>query len=135
MQTSSYAKQLSTIHRLTAPAIRSAIRDLPFASGDRVLDVGCGVGRHGLWLAEAVGRSGMVVGLDLSTEHLSAATNLVRGNPPPSRTTFVAGDLHALPFVDGAFDWIWCVDTLWPAFVAQEPVNAVSAFSRVVTNG
>src|SRR5262245_13242560 len=60
--------------------------------GDRVLDVGCGPGRHSHELA----RRGMeVVGLDISERFVELATT-----EAPSGATFVRGDARAMTFHD-----------------------------------
>src|SRR2546428_7731349 len=46
---------------------RSLIADLDLPEGSRGLDVGCGVGLFALWLAEAIGPRGRVVGIEPST--------------------------------------------------------------------
>jgi SAM-dependent methyltransferase len=60
----------------------------------RVLDVGCGPGRHALALAE---RAIPVVGLDISERFVRLAHGLDGG-------AFVRGDALRLPFADDAFD-------------------------------
>jgi SAM-dependent methyltransferase len=62
----------------------------------RVLDVGCGPGRH----AHELARRGVpVVGLDISARFVSLATA-----GAPQGATFVLGDARALPVARGAFD-------------------------------
>jgi SAM-dependent methyltransferase len=68
---------------------------LPIERGMRVLDVGCGPGRH----AHALARQGVeVVGIDISQRFVDLAT---AGAPPGA--TFHRGDARALAF-DGEFD-------------------------------
>jgi ubiquinone/menaquinone biosynthesis C-methylase UbiE len=62
----SYPGIATWIHRVTEPAIRSAIRALELPPGSRGLDAGCGVGTHTLWLAEATSPDGYVTGIDIS---------------------------------------------------------------------
>ena len=66
--------------------------------GLRVLDVGCGTGRHAIRLAWA---GAVVHGVDFSAGMLGQA----RAKPGADRVTFHTHDLSApLPFGDGAFD-------------------------------
>lgn len=68
---------------------------LGLRAGDRVLDVGCGPGRH----AHALGERGIAVhGVDISATFVE----LARRGAPPS-VTFERLDARALPF-DGEFD-------------------------------
>ena len=74
---------------------------LDLGPGSRVLDVGCGPGRHALALAE---RGVEVVGIDISARFVGlateAASSLAAGLPVP---TFQRLDARELPF-DGEFD-------------------------------
>ena len=75
------------------PALRAL---LPPVTGRRVLDAGCGAGRHSAWLAE---QGADVVGLDASPEMLVRARARV-----PSGTFAVADLSEPLALEDGAFD-------------------------------
>jgi SAM-dependent methyltransferase len=65
---------------------------LGLRAGDRVLDVGCGPGRH----AHALAARGVeVVGVDISQRFVDLATEHA-----PAGATFVRGDARALAFAD-----------------------------------
>jgi SAM-dependent methyltransferase len=75
----------------TAQEVRFLTETLGLGPGDRILDVGCGPGRH----AQALRAAGVeVVGLDISLAFLRAAG--------PGR--WVRADARALPFVRDGFD-------------------------------
>jgi ubiquinone/menaquinone biosynthesis C-methylase UbiE len=78
----------------------SAIHDalMPFAApqgGEAVLDIGCGTGTTSLALADAVGPSGRVTGLDVSREMLGLARQRGQGR---ANLTFVEADASQASF-------------------------------------
>ena len=87
----------------------------PVAPGDRVLDMGCGGGRH----AFALYRLGAdVTALDRSAsdlvevEQMFAAMRAEGEVPAGARARAVRGDAYALPFEDGAFDAVVAAEVL-----------------------
>ena len=78
-----------------APRVVAAARLRP---GDRVLDVACGTGVLSREVAEAVGPSGSVAGLDLDRGMLAIAART------PSGISWHCGVAERLPFADASFD-------------------------------
>ncbi len=78
MGTESYLQNLLVSHPLRAATLRSAIQALELPPGSRGLDVGCGIGRPALLLAEAVGSQGHVAGLDVTPEFLAFGRESVK---------------------------------------------------------
>ncbi len=73
----------------TAQEVGALIDLLDLRRGDRVLDVGCGPGRHSLALAAA----GMTVtGVDISSEFVDLADEAAAGLDPPVRPRFLVAD-------------------------------------------
>lgn len=76
-------------------------------TGDRVLDVGCGEGRH----AHAAALAGAtVVALDLDRERLLAARG--DGDESTGHPVFCRADALNLPVPDGSFDVVICSEVL-----------------------
>jgi malonyl-CoA O-methyltransferase len=83
------------LQALEGPHVRALLGDV---RGLDVLDLGCGTGRHTLWLAAEGAR---VTALDFSEGMLAEA----RGKSGAHAVRFVVHDLHRpLPFPDAAFD-------------------------------
>jgi ubiquinone/menaquinone biosynthesis C-methylase UbiE len=118
---------------LREPALRSAIQALQFPAGSRGLDAGCGIGLQSLLLAEAVGPSGHITGLDLSPEFLDHAEEIVGKAGLSERISFRQGDVRKLPFDDSSFDWAWSVDCV--GYAPLEPLPLVKELARVVKPG
>jgi SAM-dependent methyltransferase len=82
----------------TAQEVGFLVDALELSAGDRVLDVGCGPGRHAHALAE---RGIEVVGLDISQRFVELATE---GGGAERAARFVRGDARRLPVRSGGFD-------------------------------
>jgi SAM-dependent methyltransferase len=76
--------------------------------GMRVLDVGCGVGGPGRFLADRYGCS--VTGIDVLPERVRAAEALTKLTGLGRRVSYRQADATALPFPDAAFHQAWMLD-------------------------
>jgi len=132
--TDQYAERLRLSNLLREPALRAAIQALKLPGGSRGLDVGCGIGLHTLLLAQAIGPTGHVTGLDLSPEFIALAGEYARKHDLAEQVSFQEGDMNHLPFEDDSFDWVWCADTLHPD-PFNEPLPALREFVRVIRPG
>ena len=130
IDTATYAHKLYLSDCLREPVIRSAIQALQLPSGSRGLDAGCGIGSHTLLLAEAVGPSGQITGLDLSSEFLIRAREIAEKSGLPEQVSFQEGDMNKLPFSNDTFDWVWSVDCA--GYAPGEPLPLVKELARVV---
>ncbi len=130
-ETEPFTTALERMNRFQEPEARMLIADLGLSAGSRGLDVGCGVGLYTLWLAEAIGPGGHVVGVEPSAERVDEARALV-GHVRPSCLEFHEGDATKLDAADAAFDWVWCGDVLHHV---QETGRALAELARVVRPG
>jgi SAM-dependent methyltransferase len=103
---------------------------LGLAHGERLLDVGCGLGEAALGLAQDLGEGGEVVGVDLSESMLRVARS--NAGAARCRVRFTVGDACFLDEPDDSFDAARSERTLqWLA----DPAAAVAEMVRVVRPG
>ena len=96
-----YDHDANPLPALDTPIVRAAVHAvLPDLYGQQVLDLGCGTGRHALWLAE---QGAQVVCLDFSEGMLKQA----RRKPGAAGVHFIRHDLHEpLPLASADFDLV-----------------------------
>ena len=110
-------------------ARRRTIEALGLAAGARVLDLGSGPGLFAEEMAQMVGPTGCVRGVDLSESMIEIARARCADSP---QVDFQIGDAVSLPFGDGDFDACVSVQTL--EFVADVDV-ALREIHRVLKPG
>lgn len=97
----------------------SEAEQLGLTTGQRLLDVGCGLGDAGLALAIGLGEDGELVGIDASGQMIAAARSRASGVPCPVR--FSVGDAHTLEEPDNSFDAVRSERTLRSGFAIRKP--------------
>src|SRR5260370_6638274 len=86
---------------LLAPVSDILINRASAKAGERIIDVGCGCGATSIALAQKVGPTGRVLGVDISAPMLARARQLA---PPAARVEFVLADATIYPFEQASFD-------------------------------
>lgn len=97
--------QLAPVDHLNAcgfPATKDLADTLPITAGDRILDIGCGIGGPARYLARRFGCT--VEGIDIATPLVEAANKLTALVGLEERVTIRTADGQHLPFADGKFD-------------------------------
>ena len=113
--------------------LRASIADrLKLRPGDRVLDVGSGPGRLAVVLAQRVGSTGSVTGIDPSKEMVARAIAKARRAEVPA--TFQEAFAQRLPFADASFDAVTCTLALHHVAERDRP-TAVAEMCRVLRPG
>lgn len=94
---------LREIDRRFAPVVDAVIKRAGLGPGERVLDIGTGTGAVAESAGEAVGRSGRVVGMDISPQMLALARARLSARGL-AHVTFQEGRAEAIPADDASFD-------------------------------
>jgi 3-dehydroquinate dehydratase-2 len=103
---------------------------LHLARASRVIDVGCGHGRHALVLAE---RGADVVGLDFAAALLSRARQLAEELRIPAR--WIRGDMRRMPFRSECADGAIILDAFGFFDTEAEHEAVLREAARVLTTG
>jgi SAM-dependent methyltransferase len=106
---------------------------LHISPGDRLLDLGCGAGRHAF---EALRRGARVVAMDISEAELREVNAIYAGMakagevPAGGTAGTVAGDAAALPFPDASFGQVIAAEVLEHIPADQMAMNEVARVLR-----
>lgn len=84
----------------------AAIHQLAPDTGEKILEIGCGTGHAMVKMAELVGRSGKIIGIDISNGMLNIAQARLRKMRVDDQVKLLCGDGIWLPFNTGCFDGI-----------------------------
>jgi len=90
----------------------AAIDKLAPGTGEMVLEIGCGTGQAIVRMAELVGRSGKVYGIDISNGMLAITQTRMKKMGVGDQVTLLCADTVQLPFDSGSFDAILVSFTL-----------------------
>jgi ubiquinone/menaquinone biosynthesis C-methylase UbiE len=102
-----YRRRLDVLmQRREAGGRQEVLEAIAARSGEHILDLACGPGTLTIPLAEAVGPSGEVIGVDLAEGMLEQARSAVAGRHLAVR--FMKMDIDVLQFPAGAFDAVTC---------------------------
>lgn len=107
----------------------AAAKHLHLAPGQKVLDLGCGIGGAMFPLAEVTGPHGLAAGVDISKAMIEEATKRLAGR---SGVEFRVGEACAIPYPDGFFDAARCERVF---LYLPDRLEAIREMKRVVKPG
>lgn len=86
------------------------VRSVGIQNGWHVLDAGCGAGSFLPLLASLVGSNGQVTAIDVASENVELAKELVETLQLEDSVVIQEGELTQLKFNDDMFDAVWCAN-------------------------
>ena len=102
-----------------------------FAPGERILDLGCGPGYGTMELAQLVGSTGAVIGVDVSRRFLSVLQATVQALTLRN-ISWHESDVHALPLADASVDGVFA---RWVLSFTASPGDVLGDVARVLRPG
>ncbi|MGE3804408.1 MAG: class I SAM-dependent methyltransferase [Gemmataceae bacterium] len=135
----SYYNKIAKVYDLLSEKAERPMREAGLAmlapkAGESVLEIGFGTGHVLLEIAQAVGPTGKVHGIDISDMMLALAKELVEREGVADRVELHRGDAAQLPFKDNSFDAIFMSFTL-ELFDTPELPKVLAEFKRVLKPG
>jgi ubiquinone/menaquinone biosynthesis C-methylase UbiE len=100
-------RRLFVLHNIYAPAGRRILLEAGLQPGMHVADFGCGVGAVTRMLAEIVGPTGSVTGIDSSAEQIEQATEICR-NSGLTNVAFRTTDACSTRLPARSYDLVYC---------------------------
>ncbi len=102
--------------------------------GDRVLDVGCGIGAPAISIARR--HDCHVTGLNISREQVRQGRRLIEQEGMGGRVDIVQADARLLEYAEGAFDSVVCLEAAGDMCVTEEDKRRlVAEWHRVLRTG
>lgn len=102
---------------------------LRLSPGDRLLDLGCGIGKPALRIAARTGAS--VVGVTINSHHVEIATERARAEGMADQVTFRHANAMDLPFEDGSFDAVLAFESI----IHMDRPTVLRQVERVLVRG
>ncbi len=116
-ETKAFYDKIAKVYDLLAehserPMREAGLRLLAAAPGEHLLEIGFGTGHILAELADVVGPTGRVFGIDLSENMLAHARDLLDKKGLMDRVSLDCGDAGSLPYADDSMDGIFMCFTL-----------------------
>ncbi len=126
------------LSRLNSLINEPSLREMKLRPGEKVLDVGSGLGQLTRAIAREVG-PGLVVGVERSSEQLAESRRLAEADGEARAVEFRQGDAGRLPLHDAEWGTFDVAHTRWvlehvldPLAVVREMLQAVKPGGRII---
>jgi ubiquinone/menaquinone biosynthesis C-methylase UbiE len=125
-----YPSEIEPFSYITRSELALFVQRLNIDETSLLLDIACGRGGPGLWVASQTGSS--VVGVDISPTAIADAAERAGRLGLARRSRYVTGDFSAIPLDDQTVDAVMCIDAL---IFATDKSVAIDEIARVLRPG
>jgi ubiquinone/menaquinone biosynthesis C-methylase UbiE len=98
---------------VTLTDLKETASHLNIGQGDRFVDLGCGRGGPGMWIARKTGAD--LMGIDISTSALASARKRITSFGLDNRANFKVGNFYETGLADSSCNGAISIDALWHA--------------------
>jgi SAM-dependent methyltransferase len=125
-----YPEEVEPFGFLTRSELLYLRKELPIGPADRLVDLGCGRGGPGLWIARETGAR--LAGLDITPEGPAEARRRTPAFGLAGRAGFVAADCTCIALRSNSLDAALSVDALW---MVPDKAAAFTEIARILRPG
>lgn len=123
--------QLDNLDRWYGKESRKFLLDIGLKPGMRVLDVGCGIGNLSRWMAEIVGPTGSVTGVDNDEKQIVLASQRAKKNQI-ANCHFEQADASDLTKYQDQYDLVYC---RWVLIHVKDAKQVTEQMANAVKTG
>jgi len=124
---SDYPEEANPDSFVTLTDLQAIAKNLNVGAGKTIIDLGCGRGGPGLWIAQETGVN--YVGIDLSENAVNQAKQRSINFKIGGKVEFQVGDMYSLNFPEKSFDGALSIDVI--SFI-PDPLAAIKEVARVL---
>jgi ubiquinone/menaquinone biosynthesis C-methylase UbiE len=125
------AYRLHILHETQRIFTESWLREAGLSNGMQVADIGCGIGKVTNWIADQVGATGTVTGVDSSAEQIEQARKNV-AIAHPGNVGFIKGSAYQTGLPRDSFDLVYCRFLLMHLV---QPMDALQEMKAILKPG
>ncbi len=125
-----YAEEADPCGFLTKTDLGNLVRNLQLQEGQSLVDLACGRGGAGLWVARETGTR--LTGVDISSRAVEEARERVEAFGLTGRAEFRVGDFARTGLPDASFDGAMSVDAL---YLVADKTGSIEEVARIVRPG
>jgi ubiquinone/menaquinone biosynthesis C-methylase UbiE len=130
-----HAEEQLRLSRLNNLMNAASLREMALAGGEKILDVGSGLGQFSRAMARAAGPTGKVIGIEKNKQQLNEALRLAREQGEEDLVEMRQGDALSFPLQDHEWNSFDVAHTRFLLEHLNDPLSVVRDMVRAVRPG